>query len=155
MALYKSTQVTNMNRNQIPSVDRATDLLPIFGEYVETGSEVSGDIVEMIPFPANHILVDLWLDNQSLAATTATSDVGVMSGAFLDTGARTCGAEFMSAKALATAAFNRMDVTGAGRVAASATDRSIGLKLTTIAGAVTAGRVVRMQALFRPMWEGV
>lgn len=153
MAILKTTQVTNMNRNQIPSGDRATDLVPIFGDYTLLGTEATNDILEAIPFPANHQLVDLYVDTDDLG-TAVTADVGIMSGAFLDTGARTCGAEIMTGKALGTAGAYRADVAGFSRIAASATDRSIGVKLSSVS-VPTASAKLRVNALFRPIWEGV
>lgn len=151
MAILKSTQVTN--RQPIPNAVNATDLIPIVGDYVTTGNEASGDIIEMVPLPAGYVPVDVILDAED-CGTTATTDCGVMSGAYLSSGARTCGAEFMSAKALGTAGVYRMDAVGSSRVAPATSDRSIGLKLSTVSSPAT-GAKLRMTVLCRPQIEGV
>jgi hypothetical protein len=152
MANLKSTQATNAAYFPIPSADRQAELTPIFADYVLTAGSASGDIIEMIPWPRNTKLVDLYVDTEDLG-TTWTADVGVMSGAWGDAGARTCGAEIMTGKAFGTAGVYRADVSGFSMLAAAATDRSIGIKGTTV-GTPTAGAKVRVHATFRPLVEG-
>jgi hypothetical protein len=153
MALLKSTQVT---RSQpVPNADRAIELIPIFADYTLTGSEASADVLEMLPLPPGCAVVDVILDTDDLAGTTFTANVGLLTGEYGAGGARTCGAEFMSAKALgAAAAIFRADVAGYTRIAPSGTTRSIGLALTTVTGP-TAGAKVRLTALVRPAVEAV
>lgn len=151
MALKQSTQAKN--RMPIPNADAAMDIVPIFADYTMDGTEASGDIVEMVPLPANYAIVDSTVDNQALG-TTVTTDVGILSGNWLDTGARTQGAEINTGKALGTAGITRMDVAGATRLAPATNDRSVGLKMTTVS-APTAGQKVRLTLFVRPMVEGV
>jgi hypothetical protein len=153
MANLKSVQATNSKLLPVPSANGATAPIVVSGDYVIKAGSASGDIHEMVPWPANTILVDLTVDNQSLG-TTFTSDVGVMSGAWGDSGVRTQGAEIMTGKAFGTAGISRADVAGFSRLAASSVDRSIGIKGTTI-GTPTVGAAVRVTAWFRPVVEGV
>lgn len=152
MANLKGVQATNAALYPIPSADKQTDLIPIFGDYTLTGSEASGDIVEMCPLPAGYVPVDAIVDTEDLGATM-TADVGVMSGAWGASGTRTMGAEFMTGKAFGTVGIYRADVSGMGRIAPATTDRSIGIKFTT-ATTPTAGAKVRLTVLARPAVEG-
>lgn len=151
MALLKSTQVTR--RDPIMTGDRASSLVVSFADYVLTGSEVQNDVIEMLGLPAGHVPVDMILDAQD-CGTTFTVDCGVLSGAYLDTGARTCGAEFMNDKALGTAGIYRLDVVGGNKVAPSTTNRSIGFKVDAAVAALTAGATLRLTLLCRPAVEG-
>lgn len=157
MALFQSTQAAA--GLPIPSADCATDTLPIFADFTVPTGFASGDVVEMLPLPAGYVLVDCITDTQSLGAT-CTSNVGLLSGYWGDTGARTCGAQINSAKAFGTAGIYRADVAGFGRIA-PATDagsgvqanRSIGFVASTVA-TPTVGAVIRMTALVRPSING-
>ena len=151
MATLLSIQVKN--KLPVPSANAATDIIPIVGDYTLTGTEASGDELEMCPLPAGYVVTDIIVDTEDLGATV-TADAGLMSGTVGDTATRTCGAQFMAAKALGTAAIYRMDVTGGGRVAPTTADRGIGLALTTVT-TPTAGAKVRMTVMARPQSEGV
>ena len=153
MAILKSTRVAN--KYTVPTADRNIELIPIFADYTLTGAEATGDVLEMVPLPAMMVPVDVIVDSDDLAGTTFTANVGLLTGNYDATGARTCGAEFMSGKALgAAAAINRMDVAGGGRIAPTANDRGVGLALTTVTGP-TAGAKVRLTLLCRPQHEAV
>lgn len=153
MANLKSVQATGASLYPVPSADKATDLIPIVGDYVVTAALASGDIIEMCPLPAGYVPVDVILDAED-AGTTVTSDVGIMSGDWGASGVRTmAGAEFMAAKALGTAGIYRADVVGFSRVAPATNDRSIGIKTTTVS-VPTAGAKLRMTVLARPAVEG-
>lgn len=151
MALFKSLQATQ--GLPIPVGDRATDLLPIFADYTLVGTEATADVVEMVPWPKGYVPVDVIADVED-CGSTVTVDVGLLSGVYGDTGARTCGAEFMNDKAFGTAGVYRADVLGFSRLAPSTTDRSIGLALVSVTSP-TAGAKVRLTVIFRPAIEGV
>ena len=160
MALFKSIQVTN--KAPIPSVNAATDLVCIFGDYTLAGTEASSDVIEMVPLPAGFCIVDVIVDTADLG-TTVTADVGLLSGDYDATGARTCGATIMTGKALGTTGIYRADVAGFARTAplsesAGTTGapghRGIGFALTTVS-APTAGAKVRLTLLARPSINGV
>src|SRR3546814_14466938 len=107
----------------------------------------------MAPLPAGYVPVNVIVDSADLG-TTATASVGLLSAEYRkNTDASTCGAEFMSGKALGTAGIQRMDVAGGGRIAPTTTDRSGGIKLTAIA-TLTEGAAVRLTLLARPQIAG-
>lgn len=149
MALKKSLQATQ--GLPIPTVDRATDAVPIFADYTFDGTEATSDVIEMLPLPAGYVPVDGYADVED-AGTTVTADCGLLSGAYGDTGARTCGAEFMNDKAFGTAGVYRFDVLGFSRVAPSTTNRSIGFALASVS-TPTAGAKVRLTVWCRPAIE--
>lgn len=151
MANLKSTQTTA--KAVVPSADGATDLIAIFADHTLAAGGVSGDIIEMCPLPAGYVPVDVIVDTED-CGTTWTADVGIMSGDYLASGARTCGAQFMTGKAFGTTGIYRADVAGAGRIAPTTNDRSIGIKGTTI-GTPTTGAKIRLTLLCRAQVEGV
>ncbi len=153
MANFKGTQATNAAYFTTPTPDGQADLIAVSGDIVLPAGVASGDIIEAVPYPANCVPVDLTADVED-CGTTATADVGVMSGAWGDSGTRTCGAEFMTGKAFGTAGIYRADVVGFSRLAPSTTTRSIGVKLSTVS-TPTAGAKIRVTAFFRPQVEGV
>jgi hypothetical protein len=151
MALFKATQV--VNKQQVMVADRASDLIPIFGDFAIPAGFATNDVVEMVPLPAGYVPVDVIVDNAALG-TTMTCDVGLLSGDFDSTGARTCGAQFMTAQAGQTAGIKRMAVAGGGRVAPTTNTRGIGFAFTSVS-TPTVGAVVRLTLLCRPAVEGV
>lgn len=151
MALFKATQV--VNKQQVMVADRASDLIPIFGDFTIPAGFATSDVVEMAPLPAGYVPVDLIVDNGALG-TTMTFDAGLLSGDFDATGARTCGAQFMTAQAGQTAGIKRMAVAGGGRIAPTTNARGVGLAFTSVSSP-TVGAVVRMTLLCRPAVEGV
>ncbi len=151
MATLLSKQVTN--KVPVPSASSGSELIHIVGDYTLLGTEATGDELEMCILPAGYVPVDIIVDTADLG-TTVTADVGIMSGTPGSTATRTCGAEFMAAKALGTAAIYRMDVSGGGRVAPTTADRGIGFALSSVS-VPTAGNKVRMTLIARPQSEGV
>lgn len=150
MALKKSLQATQ--GLPIPTVDRATDAVPIFADYTFDGTEATNDVIEMVPLPAGYVPVDGYADAED-AGTTVTANCGLLSGEYGSSdGARTCGAQFMSGKALGTAGVYRFDVVGFSRVAPSTTNRSIGFALSSVS-APTAGAKLRLTVWCRPAIE--
>ena len=136
--------------------------MAIFGDYTLAGTEASSDVIEMVPLPAGFCIVDVIVDTADLG-TTVTADVGLLSGDYDATGARTCGATIMTGKALGTTGIYRADVAGFSRTAplsesAGTTGapghRGVGFALTTVS-APTAGAKVRMTLLARPSSNGV
>jgi hypothetical protein len=102
-----------------------------FSFAVPAAGYTIGDIIEIGSIPPNCSVVDMALVCDAL--TAGVGDVGVMSGKVGDTNpARTCGAEFFSAQSLAAAGSFRMTAATGFRVAPSAAERSIGIKLTTL-----------------------
>lgn len=106
----------------------------------------AGDIIEMAPIPRGCTVVDMILDSDDLdtdGTPAITMDVGIMSGVFGDTAQdRTIGAEFFSGSTVGQAGgLVRPTLKTAQRVAASDTERSIGIKIGTAADAGAAGTV--------------
>lgn len=153
MANLKSPWATNASFYPVPSSDGSTDLLAVSETHTLAAGGASGDIIEAIPYPPNMTLVDAYVDTEDLG-TTWTADVGIMSGKWGDSGARTCGAELMTGKAFGTTGVYRADVPGFSRIAPSTDTRSIGVKGTTI-GTPTTGAKFTVTAIFRPMVNGV
>lgn len=151
MALLKSVQV--LGRVPVPSANGATDVVPIVGDYTIKTGDAAGDIIEMVPLPAGYVVVDTVVDNQALAATSL-GDVGILSGDYGESGARTMGAEFNAGANFATAGIKRMDVAGCARIAPTTNDRSVGIKLTSLT-TPTVGNKVRLTLFVRPQSEGV
>lgn len=151
MALFKSTQVTN--KQQVMTADRASDAIVIFGDFVIPTGITTSDVVEMLPLPAGYVPVDITIDNAALG-TTMTFDAGLLTGDFDSTGARTCGAQFMTAQAGQTAGIKRMAVAGGGRIAPTTNTRGVGLSFSSVS-TPTVGAVLRMTMLCRPAVEGV
>lgn len=151
MALLKAIQL--VNKVPMPSANAATDIVPIVGDYTIKTGDAAGDVVEMCALPAGYVPVDTVVDNESLA-TTSVGNVGIMTGNYGDTGARTVAATFNSAANFATAGVKRMDVAGSGRVAPTTNDRSVGIVLTSLTTPVV-GAKVRMTLFVRPQSEGV
>lgn len=130
-----------------PSALDASALIQVIGEYVTKTGDVINDIVEMVPWPAGTVPVDVIVDNGVLGVS-ATLDVGVMSGNYGDAVAgRTMGDEFLAAGAAATAGVLRRNKIASG-LAIQATDKSIGIKF--LGANPAAGQTIRMVALFAP-----
>lgn len=153
MANLKSPWATNASHYPVPNSDGSTDPVIVSQTHTLAAGGASGDIIEAIPYPANMTLVDLYVDTEDLG-TTWTADVGMMSGEWAASGARTCAAEFMTGKAFGTAGIYRADVSGFSRIAPSTSNRSIGVKGSTI-GTPTTGAKFTVVATFRPMVNGV
>lgn len=156
MARKLAVQV--LNEEPLMSANQAGDIIPLVGDYVFDGTEATNDIIEMVGLPAGYVPVDMIVDNQD-AGTTVTANAGIITGQFNKTteddgDPRTCGAEFMSAKALGTASLLRMDVVGSHRIAPVSYDRGIGFALSSVS-APTAGAKVRMTVTARPALNGV
>jgi hypothetical protein len=124
-----------------------------FADYVIVSGNATGDIIEMVGVPANYVPIDVTVDTQALG-TTMTADVGWLSGTYLDTGARTMTADFMTGKTFQTAGIYRNDVAGSQRQAPATNHRSIGIKFTSVS-TPTAGNTVRLTVTYRPQNEGV
>lgn len=153
MALFKSTQVTN--KATIPSAANGTDIIPIVGDWtVPASGLVTADIIEMCPLPAGYVPVDVILDHDNLGAAF-TGAIGIMTGNFGESGARTCGAEFIAAATMQAAAIKRLNVGLGGRVAPTTNDRGIGLVISGTLTSPVAGAKARLTVLCRPQSEGV
>jgi hypothetical protein len=159
MANLKSVQATNARHLPVPSAGNATDLIPVVGDYVSLAGLANGDIIEMVPLPPGYVLEDVILDIEDLdsnGAPTATVDVGIMSGSWGDSGARTCGAEFIAGSTVPQAGgIARLSVANGGKVAPTTTTRSIGLKISAAIATLVVGAKMRLTALLRPQVEGV
>jgi hypothetical protein len=151
MALLKAVQVAA--KYPVPSAAGGVEVIAIVGDYTIKTGDAAGDIIEMVPLPAGYVPVDHLVDNQSLAATSV-GDVGILSGNYGESGARTMGAEFNSGANFATAGIKRPDVAGAGRIAPTTNDRSIGIKLTSLTTPVI-GAKVRLTLFARAQSWGV
>jgi hypothetical protein len=155
-SLRQSTQAYNKDIVMTPS--GANDVVQCFADFPVV-TLVINDIIEMVPLPADCVLIDLIVDIPDMDTSTGfVFDAGLMSGDWGQrSNSRTCGAEFISASTGGqAAAIVRPNVTGYTKVAPAAVDRSIGLKVTTAASgtAATTG-TIRVTALFRPQRDTV
>ena len=157
MALYQSNQAAN--RAPIPSAERAVEMIPVFATFVVPAGLALNDVIEMGPLQAGYVPVDFiadFGDCDSNGTPTIKFDAGILSGNWLDAGARTCGADFLSADVTAqTGGIARMNRPGAARIAPTTNDRSWGLKVNVAAATLTAGAVITGTLLVRPKIEGV
>lgn len=156
MALHKATQVAS--GLPVPTADRATDLVPIFGDFtIPASGFASADVVEMAGLPAGYVPVDVIIDHEDCGGTI-TGDVGVLTGEYgkavdANGAARDCGAEFISAGDFGSAGVKRMNAAGGGRIAPVDYTRGVGFKFTTVT-TPTAGAKIRFTLLCRPAIEG-
>jgi hypothetical protein len=151
MALLKAVQVAA--KYPVPSAAGGVEVIAIVGDYTIKTGDAAGDVIEMCPLPAGYVPVDIVIDNQALAATSV-GNVGLMSGNYGESGARTVGAEFNSAANFATAGIKRMDVAGSARIAPTTNDRSVGIVLTSLT-TPTVGNRVRLTLFARAQSWGV
>jgi len=122
----------------IVTPDCAGVVVQNFYEFDITGETLEvGDIIDIGVLPANATVADAVLvcdDLDTNASPTLTLDVGVMSGEVGTTGSRTCGEEIFSDSAVAQAGgIARTTKVEAFRIAKTAADRSIGVKVTAAA----------------------
>lgn len=110
-----------------------------------TSNLAVNDIIELGILPAYSTVTDLILISDEVG--TATFDVGLMSGTVGSTdGARTSGNQFIAGAADASTV--RMSAATGFRLAASDTDRSIGVKVLT-AGITASGQVIDLLVSYR------
>lgn len=149
MANFKSKQVAG--QRPAPSALNASSLVHVIGEYVTKTGDAIGDIVEMGAIPAGCVPVDVIVDNGALGAS-ATLDVGILSGSYLDAGTRTMGNEFIAAGAAATAGVLRRNKP-VSDISVQQTEKSFGIKFLGANPAV--GQKVRVVLLCAPTPGGV
>jgi hypothetical protein len=152
MPIFKAQQVAN--RVPVPSANAATDVIPIVGDFLIPAGLVTGDIFELAPLPAGYVVVDIDVDH-AILGSAFTGAIGLMSGNYLDGGARTCGAQFIAAATYQAAAIKRIDVAGGMRIAPTTNDRSIGLVISGTLTSPVVGAALRITVLARPASEGV
>lgn len=161
MALFKSKQVAT----KLPFISSsgANDIVPVVADFDIPAGFASGDVVEFGALPFGYVPVDLIVDHEDLGGTI-TANFGVLSGEYDSTGARTCGAEFISAADLSTSAgIKRLSVAGGTRLAPTTPasvaaggpqHRSWGAVFSTVT-TPTVGAKIRGTLLVRPQLEGV
>lgn len=170
MALYQAVQCKYPGPIQaLMNADGANDLLPLFGDFVVPAGLAALDVIEFTGIPAGHVPVDFILATEAIG-TTATLDIGVLSGNFgalLDIAgaARGCGNEGAAAVSGTAPGISRMAKKDLALLAMTlgdptttpitTGDRGFGVKvLAGFAGAVV-GAKMRMTLLVRPRAEGV
>lgn len=161
MALFKSKQV--VGKLPIPSASGSNDLVPIVGDFEIPTGFAANDVVEFGGLPFGYVPVDLIVDHEDLGGTM-TANFGMLSGEYDSTGARTCGAEFISAGDFSTAAgLKRLSAAGGARIAPTtnatvaaggAADRGWGATFSAVT-TPTVGAKIRATLLVRPQLEGV
>lgn len=151
-ALYHSLQATNKDTVMTPS--GANDASVTFADFTIAVANVINDIIEMVPLPANCVVVDTILDCPDMDSSSGiVLAVGLMSGTWGAGGVRTMTSDYIAGSTVGQAGgIQRLNVTGGMQVAAAAVDRSIGIKVTTAASgtAATTG-TIRLTVLFRPI----
>lgn len=160
MALFKSTQVTN--GVTVLSACGANDLVPLVGDFTIPAGFAANDVIEFGALPFGYVPVDLIVDHEDLGGTM-TGNFGLLSGEFGASGARTCGAQFLSAGDFSTAAgLKRMSAAGGARItpataetvaAGGATHRGWGAVFTSVT-TPTVGAKIRATLLVRAQVEG-
>jgi hypothetical protein len=111
-----------------------------------TTQNVAGNIIDIGTLPGGHTVSDVILapdDLDTNGTPTLTLDVGIMSGTPGDTvSARTCGAEIFSASTAGqSGAVARPTLKSAFTIAATESDRSIGVKIVAQSATAAAGRI--------------
>lgn len=153
MAIQQSTQAKA--KAPVPSGDSATGLIAIFGDVTQVASGMAtGDIFEVCPLPAGYVIVDVLFDHANLG-TAYTAAVGIMSGNWLATGARTCDATLIAAATCQAVGLKNMNVGAATRIAPTTNDRSIGVVISGTLTSPVDAAVFRVTVLCRPQIEGV
>lgn len=145
----------------IPSVDDAYTTVGITAEYVTTGAEVVGTIIEMGPIPPGSVPVDQTVHTGILGATV-TLDSGILTGEFGTNPAvaRTMGSEFFAApQAAATASLLRANKSFTPVLPADITVAPLGWGLKVGGATLAAGIKIRatlfVQAAPVGMFNGV
>ena len=154
----QSTQVAA--RQPVPSADKATDLVPIIGDFTVPAGLIVNDVVEMCPLPAGYVPVDYVLaceDTDSNGTPLIGLDVGVISGTFgVVDNTRTCGNEGAAADTVARAGgVTRMVKKDLALLAPTTADRGFGVKVQVAAATLVTGAKWRMTLYVRPQVEGV
>lgn len=144
MANFKSKQVAGMTPAK--HARDANAAIVVIGEYVTKTGDAINDIVEMAAIPADCVPIDVIVDNGALGAS-ATLDVGILSGSYLDAGTRTMGNEFLAAGAAATAGVLRRNKVLSG-VAVKSTDQSVGIKF--LGANPATGQTIRLVLICAP-----
>lgn len=130
-------------RNNVPYPSNAGAVCAVRCSITVPTTMSANDIIELACLPGGHTLVDAILDSDDLDTGTPAIvwDVGLMSGAWQDDAQdRTCGNELFAASAVSQAGGAvRPTKKEAFRITAAGADRSIGLKLTTVAATAAAG----------------
>jgi hypothetical protein len=157
MALFKSKQIAAGRPAPTP-MDVSSPVV-VVGEFVTATGLTADDVIEMVAFPAGTVPVDVTVVTEDLdtgVSPAITLDVGLLSGDYADKGARTCGAEFLSASTVAQAGGVARAAVGAGLLLGySNSDRSLGIKVGTAAATLATGKRIRMIATFAPVPHGV
>lgn len=156
MANFQSNQAAS--RAPIPSGNTATDVVPVVATFVVPAGLANGDVIEMGALQAGYVPVDLIVAFPDAdTGTGITFDAGMLSGNWLDSGARTIGAEFFAGDTTAqTGGIARMNKAAGAQLAPTTNDRSWGLKMSHAVGtALTAGGTITATLMARPKIEGV
>lgn len=156
MALFKSKQIAA--GRPAPSALNGSSAVVVVGEFLTVAGLTAADVIEMVAFPAGTVPVDVTVVTEDLDTGTPaiTFDVGLLSGSFGDTGARTCGAEFLSDSNIGQAGgMARANVAAGLLLGHSTSDRSLGIKIEAAAGTLATGKKIRMIATFAPVTAGL
>ena len=111
------------------------------------------DIIDLGLLPANHVITDVIIDTDDMDSNGTplmSIDIGVLSGTPGDTvSARTMGNEFFAADTtVRTGGISRMTKSAGFRVAATAADRSLGLKVTAAAATQASTTTGKIRVIF-------
>lgn len=149
MALLFSTTTRGATREAAP-INGAECVAVRVERALTVAENVTGNIIDFAILPADTVLVDAILDSDDIDTNGAPAvllDVGIMTGLpgeDLDEAgaARTCGAEVFSGATVGQAGtVARPTVKGAFRIAATAKDRSVGIKVATQSATAAAGTI--------------
>lgn len=146
MAKYSSVTGGN-SRPGLNAPNAALIAVPMVVDLAAlTTALVADDFVVIGKLPADHVIVDMILDNEAIAS--AVVDLGLVNETDDDSGA-----EFMTGVALTAASLVRSDVPGASSIAHDdAVEREVALKFTAAPGAMAG--VVCVTCLMRASHYG-
>ena len=157
MALYRSIQAAY--REPALTLDGASCLVPVVAEFIVPTGLAVNDVIEMLAQPANSIPASVTLaceDSDSNGTPTIALDVGYMSGAYLSTGTRTVGTDFLSASTIARAGGMASSTSQAPFLAApSDSEKVLGIKVQAAAATLVVGAKWRLIAQFAPQPIGI
>lgn len=156
MANWKSLQATNAQ--PLMNANGANDPIAVVATFVVPAGIANGDVIEMGGLPGGYVPIDLIVAFPDMdTGAGITFEGGMLSGNWLDAGARTCGSEFFTANTTAqTGGIARMNLASGAQIAPTSNDRSWGLKMSHAVGtALTAGGTITATMMMRPRISGI
>ena len=122
------------------TANQAGEVKAVRGKVTLPTSLAINDIVELVPLPAGHVIVDAILDSDDLDSGSAlVMDVAIINSGGTDVVSNTT--IISSTTVGQTGGVARMDEQGGPRIASSQTTRNVGVKITTDAATNVEGEL--------------